>query len=152
MWLIFLLLFVVLVCNNGFEYGKDKVRTLCEDKPVIIHGTGRYGWTKWPLNCPYENRIHITCYARSINPNAVIQMWEYNGEDGKFIANFNWTHVDGKNGYFDAHVGVSDFGYDGKWWAFWMDGYIKLYFTFNNTCSDGAVHRRVNLLSTNFLF
>uniref|UniRef100_A0AC34RCX9 Uncharacterized protein n=1 Tax=Panagrolaimus sp. JU765 TaxID=591449 RepID=A0AC34RCX9_9BILA len=144
------------VVNNGFEYGKDPVARLCKYTNEHIFGTfdeqgvNHLGdkYTYWIIHCPYENRVTVECPNGKINPNAIIEVTEYDLGENDHLARFNWTKIadDGKSAYVDMYITPAQLEDQ------WKDDYAELYWWFDNPCSDGKSYNDMNMFKQKFVF
>uniref|UniRef100_A0AC34RF10 Uncharacterized protein n=1 Tax=Panagrolaimus sp. JU765 TaxID=591449 RepID=A0AC34RF10_9BILA len=156
--LVFVGLCTIFVIINGFEYGKDKVRTACWfDKgwlrgdtidPNYYHYVhGKFDSTVFVRHCPYENRIHFHCKSGNVDPNAYLVIWDENdhGPDG-WAGKTTLTHIeaDGKSGYFDVYIPTKR--------LYGRGDIAHLYGKFIYPCNNVRDIRVGNLLLDNFSF
>uniref|UniRef100_A0AC34RAR4 Uncharacterized protein n=1 Tax=Panagrolaimus sp. JU765 TaxID=591449 RepID=A0AC34RAR4_9BILA len=65
-------------------------------------------YTYWFNKCPYENRVMVECSNGKINPNAIIEITEYDdwSLENDHLARFKWKKSadDRKSAYVDIYI------------------------------------------------
>uniref|UniRef100_A0AC34RNT4 Uncharacterized protein n=1 Tax=Panagrolaimus sp. JU765 TaxID=591449 RepID=A0AC34RNT4_9BILA len=157
--LVFVGLCMIFVMINGYErfkYGIDPVAKTCffkNTEDVTAENWYKDGakYTNWVTRCPYENRLTVECKNGTINPNATIQIYDFDdwfmGDD--LLARFNWTKIadDGKSAYIDALVGTQHLSDH-----FLGDFEVELFWWFGNPCSTGNNYNEGDMFKQKLVF
>uniref|UniRef100_A0AC34RB18 Uncharacterized protein n=1 Tax=Panagrolaimus sp. JU765 TaxID=591449 RepID=A0AC34RB18_9BILA len=156
---VFIVLCMMFVVINGFEYGKDLVTRECAftfmDSNLGSHDRNYENYlgdkyTYWVRHCSYDNRVIVECSNGKINPGAIIEVTEYDNwpNENDHVDRFEWTKIadDGKSAYVDIHIDPAQLMDQ------FMDDYAELYWWFDNPCSDGKSYNDRDMFKQKFVF